>query len=40
MNKAMLHTALIAAATFAVLVFVQKSVMPIPVVGPYLPGGQ
>lgn len=40
MNKATLHTALIAAATFAALYFVQKSVMPIPVVGAYLPGGQ
>lgn len=37
--KPVIHTALIALAAFAVCKFVQKSVMPIPVVGAYLPGG-
>lgn len=40
MNKQVLHTALIAIGAFAAVYFVQKSVMPIPVVGAYLPGGQ
>jgi hypothetical protein len=39
MNKQVLHTALIALGAFAAVYFVQKSVMPIPVLGPYLPGG-
>ncbi|AIV51895.1 Uncharacterised protein [Burkholderia pseudomallei] len=39
MNKAHLHAALFALGTFALVAFVQKSVMPIPVIGPYLPGG-
>jgi hypothetical protein len=39
MNKAALHTALIALGSFAVVYLVQKKVMPIPFVGPYLPGG-
>lgn len=40
MNKAMLHTALIALATFAAAFYVQKNLVKIPVVGVYLPGGQ
>jgi hypothetical protein len=40
MNKAMLHTALIALATFGAVYYVQKSFVKIPVVGAYLPGGQ
>lgn len=39
MNKATMHTALIALATFAAVAFVQRSVYAIPVVGAYLPGG-
>lgn len=39
MNKAMIHTALIALAAFAAIALIQKKVMPIPVVGGYLPGG-
>jgi hypothetical protein len=39
MNKAHLHSALGVLATFAIVAFIQKSVMPIPVVGRYLPGG-
>lgn len=38
MNKQVIHTALIALAAFAVCKMVQK-VVPIPVVGAYLPGG-
>lgn len=37
MNKAHLNTALVALAAFAVVAFVQRSVMAIPVVGDYLP---
>jgi len=37
--KPYLSTAAIALAAFAAVYFVQKSVMPIPVVGKYLPGG-
>lgn len=40
MNKAHLHSALAVLATFAVVAFIQKNVMAIPVVGTYLPGGQ
>lgn len=40
MNKAAIHTALIALGAFAAVYFVQKTVMKIPVVGVYLPGGQ
>ncbi len=40
MNKAAVHTALIALAAFAGVYFIQKTVMKIPVVGVYLPGGQ
>ncbi len=39
MNKAHIHAALATLATFAVVAFIQKSVMPIPVIGAYLPGG-
>lgn len=39
MNKQVLHTALIALGAFAAVYFVQKTVMPIPVIGVYLPGG-
>ncbi len=38
MNKATVHTALIALAAYAAIFFVQKSFVKIPVVGPYLPG--
>lgn len=38
MNKQVLHTALIALAAFAACKALQK-VVPIPVVGAYLPGG-
>lgn len=40
MNKATVHTALIALAAFAGVYFIQKSFVKIPVVGVYLPGGQ
>lgn len=40
MNKAMLSTAVIALATFAAVYFVQKTVIKIPVIGGYLPGGE
>jgi hypothetical protein len=39
MNKAQFHTALIALAAFAICSFVQNSVMKVPVIGAYLPGG-
>lgn len=39
MNKEIMHTALIALGAFAAVYFVQKTVMPIPVIGVYLPGG-
>lgn len=39
MNKAMIHTGLIALAAFAIVAAVQKHAMQIPVIGPYLPGG-
>ncbi len=38
MNKAVIHTALIALAAVAVVAFVQSHAMNVPVVGPYLPG--
>lgn len=37
MTKAHFHTALVALAAFAVVSFVQRSVMPVPVIGDYLP---
>lgn len=40
MNKAHIHAALATLATFAVVAFIQKNVIVIPVVGTYLPGGQ
>lgn len=39
MNKAHLHAALATLATFAIVAFIQKNVMAVPVVGAYLPGG-
>jgi len=39
MNKEVMQTALIALAAFAAVAFIQKSVMAVPVVGAYLPGG-
>lgn len=39
MNKAHIHAALATLATFAVVAFIQKNVMAVPVVGAYLPGG-
>lgn len=39
MNKAALHTALIALAAFAAVTYLQKKVYAVPVVGGYLPGG-
>jgi hypothetical protein len=39
MNKAHLHAALATLATFAVVAFIQKNVMAVPVIGAYLPGG-
>jgi hypothetical protein len=40
MNKATLHTALIALGAFALAAAIQKHVMQIPAVGKYLPGGE
>lgn len=40
MNKALIHTALVAAATYIVIAAVQKHVMPVPVLGAYLPNAQ
>lgn len=37
MSKAHINTALVALAAFMVVAAVQRHVMPIPVVGPYLP---
>lgn len=37
MNKAVIHTALIALATYAIVAAVQKHVFEIPAVGAYLP---
>lgn len=37
--KPVIHTALIALGAFAAVYFIQKTVVPIPVVGKYLPGG-
>lgn len=37
--KPVISTALIALGAFAAVYFIQKSVMPIPVLGQYLPGG-
>ncbi len=39
LSKAHFQTALVALAAFAVVAFVQKSVMQVPLVGKYLPGG-
>ena len=39
MNKATVHTALIALAAFAAVAFIQRSVIAVPVIGAYLPGG-
>lgn len=39
MKQEHINTALIALAAFAICKFVQKLV-PIPVIGPYLPGGR
>ena len=36
-SKAHMDTAIVALVAFAVVAFVQKNVMPIPVVGAYLP---
>lgn len=39
--KAVLHTALIALGTYAVVTYVQKGLkFQVPAVGAYLPGGQ
>lgn len=38
MKKEYIHTALIALAAFAICKYTQK-VLPIPIVGAYLPGG-
>ena len=40
MHKAHIHAALATLATFAVVAFIQKNVMAVPVIGTYLPGGQ
>lgn len=40
MDKSHIHFALAVLAVFAATNFVQKNLMPIPVIGPYLPGGQ
>jgi hypothetical protein len=37
--KQHIHTALIILGTFAAVAFIQRNVMAVPVVGPYLPGG-
>lgn len=37
MSKSTINTALVALAAFMVVAAVQRHVMPIPVVGPYLP---
>jgi len=39
MNKATVHTALIALAAYAAVAFIQRSVIAVPVIGAYLPGG-
>jgi len=39
MNKAVVQTALIALGAFAIASLIQKKMMPIPVIGQYLPGG-
>jgi hypothetical protein len=39
-SKATINTALVALAAVALCAFVQTQFMQIPVVGPYLPGGQ
>lgn len=39
MNKAHLHAALFALGTYALVAFIQKNVMAVPVIGAYLPGG-
>ena len=39
MNKAHIHAALGTLAVFAVVAFIQKNVMAVPVIGAYLPGG-
>lgn len=40
MNKQVMHTALIALGSFAIIYLVQQKVMAIPVIGEYLPGGK
>lgn len=37
--KPALTTAAVALAAYAAVYLIQKKLMPIPVVGPYLPGG-
>lgn len=37
MSKAHINTALVALAAFAVVSFVQRNVMAVPVIGQYLP---
>jgi histidinol dehydrogenase len=39
MKHPVFHTALIAIAAYAIVKMVQTKVMPIPVIGMYLPGG-
>lgn len=39
LNNKVVQTALISLGTFAVVYYVQKKLKPIPVVGPFLPGG-
>lgn len=38
MNKAMVHTALIALAAVAVVAMIQSKFMNVPIIGEYLPG--
>jgi hypothetical protein len=39
MNKPQIMTAMIALGAFAAVAFIQRSVIQIPVIGAYLPGG-
>lgn len=39
MKNPHVKTAIIVLGTVALCAFIQKSVFPIPVIGPYLPGG-
>ncbi|WP_321921058.1 hypothetical protein [Burkholderia sp. BCC1998] len=39
MKNQHVKTAIVVLGTFALCAFIQKSVFPIPVIGPYLPGG-